>query len=153
MHLIDKHTFPKEYDFFIVNDGIDRRSSMLRSGRHRRGSSSAAVIQAEKARRRASTLEGSGGSVEREEGDENDDGMNVDVREEEDEEGEGEQKGVVGKKGVERVPPPGNVTRTSKVSDDAMEDLVGGISALKFIPPSVRFGRGRGKGRGGFSRS
>ena len=124
---------------------------MLRSGRHRRGSS-AAIIQAEKARRRASTLEGSGGSVEREE-EENEDGMNVDVKEEEDEEGEGEQKGVVGKKGVERGVPPANVVRASKVSDDAMEDLVGGISALKFIPPSVRFGRGRGKGRGGFSRS
>lgn len=38
--------------------------------------------------------------------------------------------------------------------DTEMDDLVGKISALKFVPPSVRFGgRGRGRGRGGFSRS
>ncbi|KAL8805470.1 MAG: hypothetical protein Q9182_001925 [Xanthomendoza sp. 2 TL-2023] len=40
MHLQAKHFFPKEYDFFIVNNGIDKRSSMLRT-RHRRGSSAA----------------------------------------------------------------------------------------------------------------
>src|SRR5438045_679806 len=41
MHLIDKHMFPKDYDFYVVNDGIDYRSSILRSGRHRRRSSAA----------------------------------------------------------------------------------------------------------------
>ncbi|KAF2431602.1 hypothetical protein EJ08DRAFT_648857 [Tothia fuscella] len=30
-HAIDKHGFPKFYDFFIVNDGIDKRSTMLRN--------------------------------------------------------------------------------------------------------------------------
>lgn len=39
-------------------------------------------------------------------------------------------------------------------ADTEMDNLVGQISALKFVPPSVRFGgRGRGRGRGGFSRS
>lgn len=33
-HLVDKHKFPKEFDFFIVNDGIDGRSSMLRPDSH-----------------------------------------------------------------------------------------------------------------------
>jgi hypothetical protein len=33
LHCIDKHGFPKEYDFYIVNDGIDKRNSMLRSPR------------------------------------------------------------------------------------------------------------------------
>ncbi|KAF2719726.1 hypothetical protein K431DRAFT_286526 [Polychaeton citri CBS 116435] len=31
-HLVDKHAFPRNYDFFIVDSGIDGRSSMLRSG-------------------------------------------------------------------------------------------------------------------------
>ncbi|EFR00708.1 C2H2 type zinc finger domain-containing protein [Nannizzia gypsea CBS 118893] len=37
-HLIDKHCFPKGYNFYIVNDGIDKYSSMLRSSvtMHRR---------------------------------------------------------------------------------------------------------------------
>lgn len=30
-HMIDKHAFPKNYDFFIVNYGLDHRQSMLRS--------------------------------------------------------------------------------------------------------------------------
>ncbi|KAF7596317.1 hypothetical protein BBP40_002461 [Aspergillus hancockii] len=30
MHLIDKHMFPKTYNFHIVNDGIDKQVSMLR---------------------------------------------------------------------------------------------------------------------------
>lgn len=119
-----------------MNDGIDRRSSMLRSGRHRRGSSAAVVAaEKEKARKRASTLEGSGDAAEKDE----EGGMNVDE--------EVEEKGVEEKKVEKKVP------ARKEVSDEMMEDLVGGISALKFVPPSVRFGRGRGKGRGGFSRS
>ncbi|KAL4883294.1 hypothetical protein BJY04DRAFT_185286 [Aspergillus karnatakaensis] len=41
MHLIDKHMFPKTYNFYIVNDGIDKQTSMLRSMQtHRRRLSS-----------------------------------------------------------------------------------------------------------------
>ncbi|KAK6432446.1 hypothetical protein LTR95_011387 [Oleoguttula sp. CCFEE 5521] len=32
MHLIDKHGFPRNYDFFIVNTGVDGKGSMLRPG-------------------------------------------------------------------------------------------------------------------------
>ncbi|KAF2259911.1 hypothetical protein CC78DRAFT_536750 [Lojkania enalia] len=39
LHCIDKHLFPRNYDFFIVNDGIDRRTSMLRPPLHRHRSS------------------------------------------------------------------------------------------------------------------
>ncbi|EME85911.1 uncharacterized protein MYCFIDRAFT_161546, partial [Pseudocercospora fijiensis CIRAD86] len=31
-HLVDRHGFPRNYDFFIVNNGIDGRRSMLRPG-------------------------------------------------------------------------------------------------------------------------
>ncbi|KAF2799595.1 hypothetical protein K505DRAFT_321023 [Melanomma pulvis-pyrius CBS 109.77] len=42
LHMIDKHQFPRDYDFFIVNNGIDRRNSMLRP-QHRRRSSAMSV--------------------------------------------------------------------------------------------------------------
>ncbi|SMR47682.1 unnamed protein product [Zymoseptoria tritici ST99CH_3D1] len=58
-HLIDKHLFPKNYDFLIVNNGIDGRRSMLRPGvdaqghrrssREGRGSSSTEATQSTEA--------------------------------------------------------------------------------------------------------
>ncbi|KAF2197788.1 hypothetical protein GQ43DRAFT_190284 [Delitschia confertaspora ATCC 74209] len=48
MHCIDKHQFPKFYDFFIVKDGIDRKNSMLRP--QRRAVSSAATGTTETSR-------------------------------------------------------------------------------------------------------
>ncbi|PWY70231.1 C2H2 type zinc finger domain protein [Aspergillus heteromorphus CBS 117.55] len=42
MHLIDKHMFPKTYNFYIVNDGIDKQTSLLRTPQtHRRRLSAA----------------------------------------------------------------------------------------------------------------
>ncbi|KAE9969191.1 hypothetical protein EG327_010720 [Venturia inaequalis] len=35
MHAIDKHGFPKFYDFFLVNTGIDKRNSMIRPDPHK----------------------------------------------------------------------------------------------------------------------
>lgn len=35
-HLIDKHMFPRTYNFRIVDQGIDKASSMLQDGRRRR---------------------------------------------------------------------------------------------------------------------
>ncbi|KAL1637854.1 hypothetical protein SLS56_000411 [Neofusicoccum ribis] len=34
MHMVEKHHFPKNYDFAIIKDGIDGRTSMLRDSRH-----------------------------------------------------------------------------------------------------------------------
>ncbi|TVY84901.1 Zinc finger protein [Lachnellula suecica] len=126
MHLIDKHMFPKEYDFYVVNDGIDHRSSMLRSGRHRRRSSAAQHMTEieDRAKKRNSNLETIDGAHV---GDESDH-----------DEGEVTSKKITS--------PPS--------SDDAdIEVLTGAMSSLKFVPPSVSFGRGRGRGRGGFSRN
>jgi hypothetical protein len=124
MHLIDKHLFPKDYDFFVVNDGIDHRTSMLRSGRHRRRSSAAQhmVEIEERAKKRNSNLETINSAP-------GDDGQNEPKVSE-------------------------TSTASSPSSEDAdMERLTGAMSSLKFVPPSVRFGRGRGRGRGGFSRT
>ena len=102
LHLIDKHLFPKDYDFYIINDGIDYRSSLLRSGRQRRRNSTAQQVADadDRMRRRSLTLES-----------------------------------------------------TTGADNDDIERLTGAMSALKFVPPSVRFGRGRGGGRGGFSKT
>ncbi|KAH7321574.1 hypothetical protein BKA65DRAFT_608779 [Rhexocercosporidium sp. MPI-PUGE-AT-0058] len=125
MHLIDKHMFPKDYDFYVVNDGIDRRSSMLRSGKHRRHSSAAQHMTEidERSRRRSSAM--GAASAENENGEER-------------------------KESPESSP---LASPASPKEDSDMDGLSGAMSALKFVPTSVRFGRGRGRGRGGFSRS
>jgi len=54
----------------------------------------------------------------------------------------------------EEVKEESSITATDGTKKDAdMDGLSGAMSALKFVPPSVRFGRGGGHGRGGFSRS
>jgi hypothetical protein len=130
MHLIDKHLFPKDYDFYVVNDGIDRRSSMLRSGRHRRKSSATQQTSntEERTRHRSPTLE-----------------TTTEMQ------GTSEEKEAP----HEEIPEGSKVlTPGSSQGDADMEDLAGAMSALRFVPTSVRFGgRGHGKGRGGFSRT
>jgi len=130
--------FPKDYDFHIVNDGIDRRSSMLRSGRHRKGSLTAVqkTDMFGRARRGTSTLSNTPGGVianvaeikNPQESHSMDDG------------GSDQQSGNL----TSARHPPG--------TDAHMDNLAGAMSALNFVPPSVRFGRGRGKGQG-FSRT
>ncbi|PBP23871.1 hypothetical protein BUE80_DR005245 [Diplocarpon rosae] len=125
MHLVDKHMFPQDYDFYVVNDGIDCRSSMLRSGKHRRRSSAAQSTTEieERNRRRSSNM----GSVSAEKGD----------------------RDAAQQKETSEKPP----TPPSSQEDADMDGLSGAMSALKFVPASVRFGRGQGRGRAGFSRS
>ncbi|MCJ1382892.1 Glycoside hydrolase 18 protein [Xylographa soralifera] len=122
------------YDFQIVNTGIDRRSSMLRSPQqhHRRRRSSAA----QRAWGRGGGKKELGGG-EGEHGDgvceeeEQEGGVHEEEREEEEDAGDGRPEVV------ER--------------DDGMDALTTGLEALRFVPPSVRFGRG--KRRGGLARS
>jgi len=130
MHLIDKHLFPKDYDFRIVDQGIDFRSSMLRSGRNRRRSS-AAHHKADadgRERRRSSLLQNP-------------------------HEGKKEEIAEAGEKGSLETPETGLGASLSKPEDDdVMEGLTRTMSSLKFVPPSIRFGRRSGQGRGGFSK-
>ncbi|KAK0123575.1 hypothetical protein ONS96_010554 [Cadophora gregata f. sp. sojae] len=122
MHLIDKHMFPKDYDFYVVNDGIDRRSSMLRSGNQRRRSSAAQQHMSESGKRDDRRSSGVGATSP--------------------ENGAGDEMKEAEMELVES---------RADSEDTDMDGLSGAMSSLRFIPPSVRFGRGRG--RGGFSRS
>ncbi|KUJ19866.1 uncharacterized protein LY89DRAFT_580446 [Mollisia scopiformis] len=128
MHLIDKHMFPKDYDFFVVNDGIDRRSSMLRTGKHRRRSSAAHHMTEieDRTRRRNSTRDSTNATKEVEE-----------TKDDVDTEESPETSTIM-------TPP-------SSKGDADMDVLSGAMSSLTFVPPSVRFGRGN-KGKA-FSRS
>jgi hypothetical protein len=124
MHLIDKHLFPKDYDFYMVNDGIDRRSSMLGTGKHRRRSSAAQHRAGIGDRARRRNLGVTSGIDNQTEGD----AMRA----------EDSDEGIL-------------IANTEEDVDTDIADLTGAMSALKFVPSSVRFGRGRGRARGGFS--
>ncbi|KAH0564782.1 hypothetical protein GP486_001827 [Trichoglossum hirsutum] len=132
MHLIDKHMFPKDYDFRVINDGIDKRSSMLRSHHRRRNSAATQAAQIEQRARRRASLPASSTVTE-----------NAKTFEESD------PNKVVGgdtQESSRQTPsePPEPVNPLDRPDED-MLDLAKSMSALRFVPPSVRFGRGRGK--------
>ncbi|EXJ63163.1 hypothetical protein A1O7_03608 [Cladophialophora yegresii CBS 114405] len=54
LHLIDKHLFPKMYNFRIVDTGVDQSTSMLREDRRRRVSTTADRTASSGTRRRQS---------------------------------------------------------------------------------------------------
>lgn len=130
MHLQAKHFFPKDYDFFIVNDGIDKRSSMLRM-RHRRRSSAAsrALYRGQKT-----------GGVSNEPSSSSKETGGQDAK----------SKTDIVQTPSDRTSPE-NCSFPDPVSESPsqeMDDLISTMSALKFVPPSVRFGRGKGRAAG-----
>jgi hypothetical protein len=163
MHCIDKHQFPRDYDFFIVNDGIDRRGSMLRAP-HRRRSSAFSSLGDSAGRRRGESITST--TVE---------DMHLVHDEDEDEDDDGdESKGQTVKDAdARRIPvklrgrggfshPPGRgrgrgtsvthdllkSTSASPPAADSVDSLTSSMSALQFVPHSVRIAQGRGRGRG-----
>ena len=58
LHLIDKHSFPRSYNFRVVDQGIDKSTSMLKEGHRRRISTLTDTTQSIGHRRRASSLAG-----------------------------------------------------------------------------------------------
>lgn len=121
MHLVDKHMFPKDYDFLIVNTGIDKRSSMLRTRPRRTSSAASRAVQRDKEKQVNGSHRLSGSS-----------------HAEESIKNEGAENGGLSK-------------GSTRVKELDIDELTSTMSALNFVPPSVRFGRG-GR-RGGLSRS
>ncbi|KAF1980445.1 hypothetical protein BU23DRAFT_522527 [Bimuria novae-zelandiae CBS 107.79] len=171
LHCIDKHQFPRNYDFFIVNDGIDRRSSMLRPP-HRRRSSTVNSTTSTTSRRQGESVSSTGGEAmevvkdedandgsdkEDDEDKEMKDGVRSPVRLR----GRGgftHPRGSRGGRGRGRGETPSlpharpeAVAQTApktKTEADPMEGLTSGMSALQFVPRSI-YARGQGRGRGG----
>jgi hypothetical protein len=118
--------YPKNFFFAVVRDGIDGRRSLLNEGpfRHRRRSS---TTTKKDAIRKSSLMES---------GKYGDDKNGQDLS--------------------KPISPNSSALGESASAEDneethdvEMDELAGAMSALRFIPPSVRFGRG---GRAGFSR-
>ena len=128
-HLVDKHGYPKNYDFLVVDYGIDGRRSMLRPGidaqghrkssreRGRSDSSISANTQTTEATSTSSqNVVGSAESKDRE------------------------------KSTLE----PSQTNPAAKENGKDVDDLTSSLSAMKMVPRSVIFGHR--KGRSGFAR-
>lgn len=128
-HLVDKHGFPKNYDFFIVNDGIDGRWSMLRLGvdaqGHRKHSR-------ERGRRGSSATEAT----------QTTDATSVSLASDSVVEEGGERAG-------DGVPTPKGMSAKSvmpaKSKEMSVDDVTKSMSSLQFVPRSVTFGKRKGK--------
>ncbi|KAK1971904.1 zinc finger protein [Colletotrichum sublineola] len=125
MHLIDKHSFPKNYFFAVTKEGIDGRRSLLVEGGHHRRKSSGAFGTTKESKRRSGTQESSAPQARE----------------------SGRPDDAVTKISTES--PPTDPVTTER-PDTEMDDLAGAMSALHFVPNSVRFGRGGG--RAGFAK-
>ncbi|CAG7555385.1 unnamed protein product [Fusarium equiseti] len=129
MHLIDKHMYPKNFFFAVTKDGIDGRRSLLNDGSHHRRRSSTNSQAIKSSRRRASLKEGESTSPQ--------------------------QEPKSPQQQSPRSPKSPTLQKTeakkgnNKPTDTEMADLTGAMSSLSFVPPSVRFGRGRA----GFSKT
>ncbi|KAK4504727.1 hypothetical protein PRZ48_002689 [Zasmidium cellare] len=128
-HLIDKHGFPRNYDFFIVDTGIDGRRSMLRPGvdenghrkssmdRGRRGSSATTSTQ---------TTEATSVTM-----------ASDPIAEEEDRPAQpkvSSPKAALSKK-----------VMPAKSKEVSMDAVTNSMSSLQFVPRSVTFGKKKGK--------
>lgn len=128
LHLVDKHSFPKNYDFFVVNDGLDQRQSMLRSGTKRVPHASTAQFYKQKSNRQDSNLaETRTKTTPKMVSPTLDD--KTDIR--------------------EVCVPRSQGSGISTDVDGELESVTKSMSALRFMPASIRFGRG---GAGGFAK-
>jgi len=128
-HLVDKHGFPKNYDFFVVNSGVEGRWSMLRPGvdaqghrkssRERRSSSATQGTQSTEA---TSVSEQTGSPAESE---------------------AATDQETKGKEDAEKPP-------VKASAGGSVDNLTTSMLTLKMVPRSVTFGK---RGRAGLARS
>lgn len=118
LHLIDKHLFPKVYNFRIVDTGIDKSTSMLHEGRRRRVSTANDPKQARSHQRQPSGAETNT----------NETGP-APVPHERNPGAHSKHPGI---QNEER-----QFTSNKVVSDATINDLAASMSSLRFVPPSV----------------
>ncbi|QDS77581.1 hypothetical protein FKW77_001613 [Venturia effusa] len=144
MHAIDKHGFPKFFDFFIVNTGIDKRTSMLRPKPHGR-KKPRATNQSEA----SASMEVEKGEVLSHQGSFSADTASPEV---EKEQLSSHQGSVCSGKDDDMEDISSHQGSVSADKNNDMEDissLTAKMSALNFVPRGVRFGKSQ---RGGFKR-
>lgn len=128
LHLIDKHMFPRTYNFRIVDQGTDKASSMLSEGRRRRVSTTNDSQLAGSHRRRTSSqlqAQCADGGVGRTQAKSNTN---------------------VGERRARKVAPDSLIALPQSSSADAvtkgaiadLDSLADSLSALRFVPTSVR---------------
>ncbi|KAI2642695.1 hypothetical protein GGS21DRAFT_486518 [Xylaria nigripes] len=120
-HLIDKHMYPKNYFFALTRDGIDgRRSLLLDCGRRRRSSN-------------VTTANNTSKSTQQRQ-----DPQRAETSKSAEYKRKDEEPANLGES-LEEKPAP------VEAPDVEMDGLSSAMSALQFVPMSVRFGRGKGK--------
>lgn len=130
-HLVDKHGFPKNYDFLVVDHGIDGRRSMLRPGIDAQGHRKSSRERG----RSESSLSANTQTTEA-----------TSVSE------------PIDRPTSESVQPSENTTDqrdskafTTPVGRSTVDELTSSMSALKMVPRSITFGQR--KGRSGLAES
>ncbi|KXL47313.1 hypothetical protein M433DRAFT_152895 [Acidomyces richmondensis BFW] len=114
-HLVDKHGFPRNYDFFIVNSGIDGRRSMLRRGIDARGHR-----KSSRERKISSEMESA----------ESLDGISV-----------GDDAEKVESKSKHRY----DLADESSTPANGVDDITKSMSSLNMVPRSISFGKRKGR--------
>lgn len=133
LHMIDKHMYPRTYNFRIVDHGIDKASSMLREGRRRRVSTVNDNRQAGRHRRQASSqLQGQSASIRDEKTNQIHTG----------DASESSTANLQSRK-ADGSTQSANSQGTSKDHPNDMDTLTQSLSALRFVPTSVLRKRNR----------
>jgi hypothetical protein len=144
MHLIDKHMYPKNYFFAITKAGIDGRRSLLLDNRQQQQGPSTDIKQpkqdsaAEDSTTAATTPPEPSTQPQP-----------VDIVTDQDQ--RPTESTNTSQQPRELPVEESDQAQLGGQPDAEMADLTEAVSALRFVPTSVRFGRGRG--RRGFSRS
>lgn len=141
LHLIDKHHFPKNYNFFITKDGLDKRHSLLVPSTKQRSLSqqvSNTSTSTKSSECQSGTASLAGNSPLRTTS--YSQAKRRDVS----------QDHEVASSSTSPEPDPVMTPASSNAEID-IDSLTKNMSSLKFVPNSVRFGRG-GRGRGGLAR-
>ncbi len=122
LHLIDKHMFPRAYNFRIVDQGMDKASSMLRDGRRRRVSTANDTHQAGRQRRRTlSQLENQSKKFSENE---------PHATNNDSESSSADAKPC-------KMDGPARFTTENEVREDPVHSVTQSLSALRFVPTSV----------------
>lgn len=112
LHLIDKHMFPKIYNFRIVDQGIDKSNSMLQGGQRRRLSTNSPISHQRRSSMQTLAQPLHQDALPKYEGE-----MNV-----------GEARDVA----------PAKLRVNEVNASSAVDKLEKSLSALRFVPSSVR---------------